>query len=256
VTSEGSRPSGETWAPACPITVRESGRRRRVRLVMSLRHGLVLVVPRGFDRGRVPEILAQKRRWIERAAARSDTYRTWLEAEASRFPDRLELRSIGEMWTVDYQQRPRSSITTARALPGSRLLVSGRADDAAACQAALTRWLKRRARAALVPLLLGLAAEHGFEVKSVRVGAQRTVWGTCARHGTISLNMKLLFLPAELSDYVLVHELCHTRQRGHGPAFWALLADRDPDMERKRRLMRDAWGYIPAWLEAARRLSL
>ena len=145
---------------------------------------------------------------------------------------------------------PGGSRCTVRERPGRRLVVRGDVEDPAACQAALKRWLLRKARAVLVPRLLMLADERGFVVEGFSVRSQRGRWGSCSRRGAISLNMKLLFLPENLSDHVLLHELCHTRHMDHSPAFWALMREHDRDSESKNRLLRVASQHVPAWLEA------
>jgi predicted metal-dependent hydrolase len=246
--------------------VRVSLRARQVRLVMSARDGLVVVIPRGFDRRRIPGILERKARWIEQAAARVETRRQRLEAEASRFPESIVLRSPDETWLVEYLGRtrvdgprtteqgsstvPRRSSCSVRELPGNRLVVHGDVDDPAACHAALKRWLLRKARTVLVPRLLILAREHGFVVQDFSVRSQRGRWASCSRRGAISLNMKLLFLPRDLSDHVLLHELCHLRHMDHSAAFWGLMRERDSDSESKNRLLRVASQHVPAWLDA------
>ena len=68
-----------------------------------------------------------------------------------------------------------------------------------------------------------LALRHGFVYNRVTIRNQRTRWGSCSAANNISLNMKLVALPPELVDYVLLHELLHTRIKNHGPAFWAEL---------------------------------
>jgi predicted metal-dependent hydrolase len=97
---------------------------------------------------------------------------------------------------------------------------------------------------------LMLAEERGFVVEGFSVRSQRGRWGSCSRRGAISLNMKLLFLPEDLSDHVLLHELCHTRHMDHSPAFWALMREHDRDSESKNRLLRVASKHVPAWLDA------
>ena len=59
--------------------------------------------------------------------------------------------------------------------------------------------------------------------------------------------MKLLFLPSDLVDYVLLHELCHTVRMDHSAAFWALMAEHDPDCRAKRRLIKHADRHVPPW---------
>jgi len=77
------------------------------------------------------------------------------------------------------------------------------------------RKLKRR--------LEHLAARHGFTYGRLFIRNQKTRWGSCSSKNNISLNMKLSLLPEELMDYVILHELAHTRIKDHGGAFWKLM---------------------------------
>jgi len=79
------------------------------------------------------------------------------------------------------------------------------------------------ARRRLVSRLEELARIHGFSYNRVFVRNQRTRWGSCSAVNNISLNVKLTLLPAELSDYVLLHELLHTRIKDHSRRFWSEL---------------------------------
>lgn len=72
----------------------------------------------------------------------------------------------------------------------------------------------------LVDRLRELAARHGFQYNRAMVKNQRTLWGSCSHRNNINLNINLLRLPEELRDYVILHELVHTRHKNHGRAFW------------------------------------
>jgi predicted metal-dependent hydrolase len=253
LTAEGVV-SESAAAPPPAFVVRESTRARHVRLVMTLRDGLVVVVPSGFDPGRIPGILERRRTWIERASARAEARRGESPVGASpALPRVLELRCLETQWTVDYTP-PRAGAgagkrTVARERPGRLVVVYGDEEDAAACRAALRRWLARKARTTIVPRLAVLACEHGFPLGPVSVRRQRTRWASCSRRHSVSLNIKLLFLPPELVDYVLLHELCHTVRPDHSAGFWALLSEHEPDYRAKRRQMREAHRFIPEWFE-------
>jgi predicted metal-dependent hydrolase len=79
---------------------------------------------------------------------------------------------------------------------------------------------RKEAREKIVKRLHELSALHGLPYGRVMVRNQRTRWGSCSARGTISLNIKLARLPEELMDYVILHELLHTRIRGHTREFW------------------------------------
>lgn len=81
------------------------------------------------------------------------------------------------------------------------------------------------ARELLVSRLHQLAERHGFSFKRVSIRRQRTRWGSCSAANNISLNLKLSLLPDELRDFVLVHELVHTKIKNHGQKFWRKLEE-------------------------------
>jgi hypothetical protein len=77
------------------------------------------------------------------------------------------------------------------------------------------------ARRLLAERVRELARVHGFVYNKVFVKNQRTLWGSCSTKNNINLNINLLRLPEDLRDYVILHELLHTRHRNHSKAFWA-----------------------------------
>ena len=68
-----------------------------------------------------------------------------------------------------------------------------------------------------------LAEKHGFTYNRVTIRNQKTRWGSCSHKNNISLNVKLVLLPDELVDYVILHELVHTRIHDHSKRFWGEL---------------------------------
>ncbi len=94
------------------------------------------------------------------------------------------------------------------------------ADLAAVLRGLATRVLESRT--------LGLAAGHGFNVNRVTVRNQSSRWGSCSTSGTISLNWRLLLVPPEIQDYVILHELAHLRQMNHSEKYWRELTALDP----------------------------
>lgn len=98
-----------------------------------------------------------------------------------------------------------------------------RADVQKLVRAAILRAMKKAAGNYLPPLLEELSVRYGLSYRKVRITGARSRWGSCTAARTISLSCYLMLLPPHLMDYVLLHELAHTREMNHGPRFWALL---------------------------------
>ena len=82
---------------------------------------------------------------------------------------------------------------------------------------------RKEAREELVKRLDELAREHGFTYNRVFIRQQKTRWGSCSSRNNINLNVKLVRLPEYLRDYVIIHELVHTKHRHHKNRFWTAM---------------------------------
>ncbi len=87
----------------------------------------------------------------------------------------------------------------------------------------LTELLRHEAKTYLPDRVAKLAAAHGFSYNQLTVKNVHTRWGSCSAQNNINLNICLMTLPEYLSDFVILHELCHTVHKNHGPQFHALL---------------------------------
>ena len=231
-------------------TIRESARAKHVRLQISVYNAsLTVVVPRGFDRRRLPEVIEEKRPWIARTRKRLAEQREQAERSLpDALPEQVHLRAVGQEWQVEYQTKSLPRVVAVETC-GRTLVIRGNTSDADACKRALRDWLHRRARAELVPWLLAVSVEQALPVSKVQIRSQRTRWGSCSQRGTISINRKLLLLPARLVEHVFIHELCHTLRLDHSRKFWSLVRTRVPHYQDLEAELRTAWRYVPMWMD-------
>jgi len=227
--------------------VRVSARSRRVCLRVTVEQGLEVVVPRGYDCGLLSDLLKRKERWIRGALERIEGYRKALGFGATWAPPpRIDLPALDRSWQVAAHATAANGVTVREAEPGF-LRLSGPIDDERLARAALRRWLVRQAQAHLAPRLEALSRSTGLRHRRVAFRCQKTRWGSCSRDGGISLNARLLFLPPELVDYVLIHELCHTAHMNHSKRFWALVARHCPDFRIHDRRLHEMGKHVPRW---------
>ncbi len=98
---------------------------------------------------------------------------------------------------------------------------------------------REEAKRKLISRLEHLAAQHGFTYNRVFIRNQKTRLGTCSGKNNIGLNVKLSCLPDELMDYVILHELAHTRVKNHGKGFWLLMDELVGDGKAKAARVRE-----------------
>ena len=104
--------------------------------------------------------------------------------------------------------------------------------------------LRKEAKSYLPRRLSFLAKEHGFSFARSKITHSSSRWGSCSSSGTISLNIGMMNLPFELINYVIIHELCHTRHMNHSTKFWDEVAKFDPHYKTRRNELKKYSPYI------------
>lgn len=97
---------------------------------------------------------------------------------------------------------------------------------------------KEKARKIIVSRVDYFGELYGFEFGRIAIRSQRTRWGSCSKDGNLNFNYKLIYLPQEMMDYVIVHELCHLDQFNHSKRFWFLVSEIIPDYLILRRKLK------------------
>lgn len=103
---------------------------------------------------------------------------------------------------------------------------------------AAIRALKAEAESLLPQRIATLAKEHGFTYRSVTIKQMKGRWGSCSQYKDIVFNCYLMQLPWELIDYVIMHELVHTKIMAHGEPFWTEVAKYVSHLQKIRKIMR------------------
>ena len=98
---------------------------------------------------------------------------------------------------------------------------------------AFIRWYKIQALELISERVSFYARQNNYTYVNIRISSARTRWGSCSASGTLSFTWRLVLAPLDVIDYVVVHELVHTRIRNHSPAFWHRVAEIMPGYKRQ-----------------------
>ena len=89
-----------------------------------------------------------------------------------------------------------------------------------------------------------LAEKHSFQYRKLKFKVMKTRWGSCTAQNNINLNMLIIYLPKNLQDYVILHELVHTRIKDHSHRFWGLLEEITGDAKGIHRALKEKYILI------------
>jgi len=227
------------------LMLRRSLRARRLALRVHLDGRVEVVVPRGVTMSAVEAFVTRHRDWVSQKLAARPT-----RAAPEPFPPTdISLPALDERYRVHLaggRGRLRAEIR------GGVLSLRGAWGSAtpAAARRALLFWLTEHARVALEERLRTTAIRGDFRFRSLQLRRQRTRWGSCSSRGVISLNVCVVFQDPAVLDYLIVHELVHTRHMNHSAAYWTAVAEHCPDWRRLDRELSQGWKRVPGWVFA------
>lgn len=186
-----------------------------------------LIIPNCFDQPLIDSLLQKKASWI----ARHQQY----------FRDRVSERramAADEVLLFDevfrYVPTPELGRKVVVDEPGKRIC-SGRDFTR---KTELHRWHRAYAHEYLSARIAELSAAHRLPFNRLFIRSQRTKWGTCSAKRNVSLNWRLIITPKHVIDYVVFHELVHTKVLNHSQSFWVLLKAAYPRCEEAMKWLR------------------
>jgi predicted metal-dependent hydrolase len=200
-----------------------------------------VVAPTGASPIIVQRFIGEHRQWIDdRVQAFAG-----LVVPDTQLPTSIDLLAIERRYSIEYVER---TCRVRVQVEGERLSIIGPTADRHAIAGALRQWLNELAMIELGERLSVVAKQTQLTYSRLQVRRQRTRWGSCSVSGTISLNVCLLFLDPAVVRYLLVHELCHTKQMNHSVRFWSLVAVHQPDYRSLDRALLGGWQQVPWWM--------
>ena len=222
----------------CPIPdeIRRSAR-KTLGIEVTADGRLIVHAPRLMSRSRIDSFLTEKAEWIIKKQQAATM-------ESAVLPPVAD----GETWQINGQAIHLcldKNVSRAVRCEGIDVLLLP-ADNA---KAALIAWLKEQAKVALIQKTQAWAARMGVSVATVKLTNAQKQWGSCNSKGVVHLHWSLICCPCTLTDYVIVHELCHRRYMNHSPRFWQEVATFCPDWRECRKQL-SAYRFLLRW-EAA-----
>jgi predicted metal-dependent hydrolase len=243
ITSAITSVTASATTPA--IKVRVSARAKHATLKVNAAGHVEVVIPKGFNHDQVPEFIAQHQAWLNKTIARMKAGR---DPQLDTLqPQQIALHAVNETWQVNYGLRDKPGIEEYRNPLCDPALWIWRPAENSPVTPSLSKWLTARAKATLPAWLDQVSEQTGLRYNKLCIRAQKTRWGSCSHKKHINLNRALMFLPAEVVRYLMIHELSHTVHLNHSRAFWSLVARWAPQYQHFEKQLNHYSSRIPLW---------
>ena len=204
-------------------------RSKRKTVGISIKDGKITVkAPKYVNKRDIDSFVEKNREWIEKKLALGLRKR-------SRFADFLDCKKFLYM----------GKVLDIKAAKNKRVLIDGGAIyipseiGVSDLKTKLVKEYKRLAVDYLQARLDVLSEYSGMKYEKLVLTSAKSKWGSCSSERLMRLNWRLMMLPEGLSDYVLIHELCHTKHMNHSSEFWNCVAEFIPDYKKRRQLLKE-----------------
>ncbi|MFQ5708132.1 MAG: M48 family metallopeptidase [bacterium] len=211
-----------TVDPVGSVLLTRSARAQHLNIRISPYRGVRVSVPRSMSFEQAEKIVRARVGWIAKHLKRIQA----LEKKAIIYDGSQTVATRHHRLEVKAAPAKKVTIQIGNGVVAVRYPQKFRLTDRPiqeAIRTALTEAYRIEAKNYLPKKLEYLANKHGFKYNRVFIKNHKSRWGSCSAKNNINLNLNLMRLPDELVDYVLLHELVHTKIKNHGPEFWRLL---------------------------------
>lgn len=218
--------------------LRQNARIKGGRLLVSPEEGLVVEAPRTISLRHAHKMIGKKRDWVIQAL--KEVRQSHKLVNEIKKHDRSLFIFGKERQLIVKRAEPKDCIRLTK-----HKLILGFADwkvSPTQIKERLQIWLRNRARRYLTARARHLG-QRRFDYTDVVVKDQKNLWGSCSSTGKLYLNWRLIMAPRFASDYIIVHELCHTRHLNHSQKYWQSLKRYKPHYQRAEEWF-DQFGFI------------
>jgi predicted metal-dependent hydrolase len=210
--------------------VRQSERASKVRIDVGM-DGIIIVLPENED-VEAETVLQENAAWVLRQRDKYARYRAQMPKRC--FEEGETFPVLGNERELVIGEALFSHITDE-----AIYLAQDKVDETSVHEE-LERLYREEARRHFTVRADHFSKKMGIRYEQLQIRNQKTRWGSYSPHtGTLSLNFRLLMAPADIIDYVIVHELAHAEYPNHGPRFWRLVEKYKPDYEVKNEWLKE-----------------
>ncbi len=202
--------------------------RKRTASIQIIDNKVRILVPKFLSAQQIDDLLKKKQSWIEKRIKDNAT------VLQKQYQDGELFSYLGEKYELCLQTDGKKSVD----LIDKKLCVTG-VETKKQIQKQLEIWYRKQALLVLQDRSWNFAPLVGVEPSALKVRFYKSRWGCCTNRGEVTYNWQLIYMPLDIIDYVVVHELCHILEPNHSKKFWSEVERVIPERKEKHRWLKD-----------------
>ena len=204
------------------VKIRKNKRSKNVSITIRPQKGIIVTLPYFVSYKYGLKIIEQKKSWIEKHLPKIKA----IEQKATVFTENSNFKTRDRKLYISSHSSEKvktkiDSVSIQIFYPENLPVKTPEIQDI--IKDTIIKALRIEAKEYLPGRTQEIAENLNFRYNQIFIKNNKTLWGSCSGKNNINLNLHLIRLPSYLIDYVIIHELCHTIEKNHGPRFWKLM---------------------------------
>lgn len=230
-------------------TIRRSNRAKKARIIITP-DKIEVVAPTRVSNNKIHAFVKTQQDWIISATKKvNKQHQQTKKLTPDYYTDGVEILFHGNPVKVRLKSSAEQRIKLEFNHSDIHLLIPSMnmmaiKDNSEQIRLALINGLKTKACKEAEEYVEQHAKKYNLYPHSIKIKTQKSRWGSCGIHNDINLNWLLILAPPKVMEYVVVHEICHIRERNHSAKFWQLVALHLPDFKKQRLWLKQNGGSL------------
>jgi predicted metal-dependent hydrolase len=204
------------------VKFRKNKRSKNISISMRPGRGIMVTFPFFVSYNSAKKIAEQKKEWIKTQQPKIDA----IENKSTFFSEKTIFKTRSRKLEIsNHNENSIKTTITNHTIeikyPANENIQSMQVQQT--IKNSIIKALRFEAKEYLPQRVKFLAEKHNFTYRNIYIKNNKTLWGSCSGVNNINLNLHLVRLPDHLIDYIIIHELCHTKEKNHGKKFWNLM---------------------------------
>ncbi len=210
--------------------IRSSKRKKTISLIINRKGELIVRAPLKTHINEIENLLKAKKKWIEKRLSLKQPFKK----NKREFAQGGTFLYLGEEYSLEFVN---GNSKKGIILKNGRFLIHR--DDKDNAKSLFIAWYRKTARELILDRLKFYSRQLGVNPTGIKITSALSRYGSCSGKDSLSFSWRLIMAPLQIIDYVIIHEICHIKEKNHGPRFWSLVESIIPDYKQKRRWLKD-----------------